>query len=67
MSQAYAADEQEGKRCIEERVDILLELIGIGVCLPESLVTYICLLPVALLEPEDLKKIINNLVGGHRW
>lgn len=42
MSQAYAADEQEGKRCIEERVDILLELVGIGVCLPESLVTYIC-------------------------
>lgn len=52
---------------VEERVDILLGLLGIGVCLPESLVTYICLLPVALLEPEDLKKIINNLVGGHRW
>lgn len=49
---------------VEERVDILLELVGIGVCLPESLVTYICLLPVALLEPEDLKK--NHKQPGRR-
>lgn len=51
MSQAYAADEQEGKRW-RGREGILLELLGIGVRLPQSLVTYICLLPAPLVEPE---------------
>lgn len=30
----------------------LLEFVEIGVCLPESLVTYICLLVIPLPEPE---------------
>lgn len=50
MCKAYVADEWEGKRWTGE-ADFNWSFLEIGVCLPESLVTYICLLVIPLSEP----------------
>lgn len=52
MYKAYVGDGCKRGRGVQRKGRHLVEFLELGVCLSESLVTYICLLVIPLPEPE---------------